>query len=206
MVCGNDKSKDKNSVRKDRKNGSNELTTADRNEKPLTVGGSWKAGKGLNGYMTDEQQAKRMFAYEWLKDPRNSYAAALKVTQRDIFAAMQIVNNWCHDPEVIQFKLDLVQEHGEEHFLPSKLEMVRDVIDRARDTLCPDAFGKLYKLAADMRGFIEKPGVTINNNTSNNKVMVMPVGRLNRDGSVNEEVWEQAAIEQQNPTVEGSVV
>lgn len=156
--------------------------------------------------MTKQQQLKKAFAYEWLKEPKNAYAAALAVTGRDTFAAMQIVDNWCYDTEVVQFKNDLISEYGEEHFLPSKFEMCRDVIDKARETMCPDSFAKLYKLAADMRGFIEKPGVTINTSVTNNKVMVVPVGRLNDNGTVNEDVWEQQAVAQQQATIEGQVV
>lgn len=154
--------------------------------------------------MTNEQQLKKAFAYEWLKEPSNAYAAALVVTQRDTFAAMQIVNNWCYDTEVIEFKRQLNEEHGEEHFLPSKFQMVRDLIDRARTNPFAD-FEKSYKLAADILGFIEKPGVTINNGVTNNKVMVVPVGRLNENGTINEDVWESNAISQQQATIEGQV-
>ena len=117
---------------------------------------------------------------------------------------MQIVNNWSHDPEVVQFKRELVEEHGEEHFLPSKFQLVRDIIDRARTNPFAD-FEKSYKLVADMMGWIEKPGITINNSTTNNKVMVVPVGRLNDNGTVDENVWEKNAISQQQLTIEGQV-
>ena len=117
---------------------------------------------------------------------------------------MQIVNNWCYDPEVIEFKEQLNQEYGEEHFLPSKFQMVRDLIDRARNNPFAD-FEKSYKLAADILGFIQKPGVTVNTSITNNKVMVVPVGRLNDNGTVNEDDWESKAISQQKLTVEGQV-
>lgn len=154
--------------------------------------------------MTPEQQLKKQFAYEWLKEPSNAYAAALKITQRDTFAAMQIVNNWCYDPEVVEFKRQLNEEHGEEHFLPSKFQAARDLIDRARNNPFAD-FEKSYKLVAEMLGWIEKPGITINNSTTNNKVMVVPVGRLNDNGTVNEDAWESKAIHQQQLTIEGQV-
>ena len=157
--------------------------------------------------MSDEElelQAKKAFAYEWLKEPNNAYAAALKITGRDTFAAMRMVDNWCYDPVVTQLKSQLIEEHGEDHFLPSKAQMCRDLIDRARSDPFAD-FEKSYKLVADMRGFIEKPGVTINTSVTNNKVMVVPVGRLNDNGTVDEDVWEQQAIEQQQATIEGQV-
>lgn len=154
--------------------------------------------------MTPEQQLKKAFAYEWLKQPSEAYAAALVITQRDTFAAMQIVNKWCYDSDVLQFKEQLIDEHGEEHFLPTKFEAVRDLIDRARNNPFAD-FERSYKLVAELMGWIEKPGITINNSTTNNKVMVVPVGRLNDNGTVNEDVWESNAISQQQLTIEGQI-
>lgn len=149
--------------------------------------------------MTPEQQLKMAFAEAWLRNPRNAYAAALTLTGKDTFAAMQIADKWVLDAEVKHFKEQLIDEHGEEHFLPSKSEMIRDVLYRAESSPVDDSYVKLMKLAADMRGFIEKPGLTINNNTqTNNRVMVVPVGRLNDDGTIDSHEWEQRAVEQQH--------
>jgi len=155
--------------------------------------------------MTQEQQIKLAFAYEWLKQPTNAYAAALIITQRDTFAAMKMMDAWSHDPEVIQFKKDLIEQHGEDHFLPTKAEMCRDLIEQARTDPFAD-MPKNYKLVAEMRGFIEKAGITINNSsTTNNKVMVVPA-QLNANGTVDEDAWENKAIAQQAKIVEGQVV
>lgn len=153
--------------------------------------------------MTNEQRLKLAFAEAWLRNPKNAYAAAMQVTRNDCFTALQIADNWIWDSEVLQFKEALLDEHGEEHFLPSKFEMIRDVLDRADRCLNDDSYVKHMKLAADMRGFIEKPGVTINNNTqTNNRVMLIPVGQLNDDGTVNALDWEKKAIQQQQDLVE----
>ena len=155
--------------------------------------------------MTDEQLIKKAFAYEWLKDPKNAYKAALSVTQNDTFSAMQMVTKWSHDPEVIQFKKDLMLEYGEEHFMPSRYELVHDVLENARRDPFADV-PKSYKLIADMLGYIEKPGITINNtSTTNNKVMVIPATQLNDNGTTNLDAWQQNAISQQDEIVQGQV-
>ena len=152
--------------------------------------------------MTDEQKLKMKVAEAWLRNPNNMFAAALEVTKNDSFAAMRICDAWVFDDELKQMKEALLEEHGEEHFLPTKFEMFRDVYDRARGTYDDDSYAKLMKLAADMRGFIEKPGVTINNTQTNNRVMLIPVGKLNDNGTVDSDYWEQSAIEQQRALTE----
>jgi hypothetical protein len=153
--------------------------------------------------MTPEQQLKLAFAEAWLRNPRNAYAAALTITKKDTFAAMQIADKWVWDDDVAKFKAELIDEYGEEHFLPTKCEMIRDVLDRAETAYLDDSYVKLMKLAADMRGFIEKPGLTINNNTqTNNRVMIVPVGKLNDDGTVDAQDWERKAIEQQQALIQ----
>lgn len=148
--------------------------------------------------MTDEQLLKLKFADAWLRNPNNAYAAALRVTKNDPFLATQICSDWLFDDEVEAFKKALIEEHGEEHFLPTKSELLHDIYDRARSCFVDDSYAKLMKLAAEMRGMIEKPGLTINNNTTNNRVMLIPMGKLNDNGTVDSDHWEQTAIEQQS--------
>jgi hypothetical protein len=148
--------------------------------------------------MTDEQKLKLIFAEAWLRNPSNAYQAALKVTKNDPFAASKICDTLLFDDEVEEFKKLLIEEHGEDHFLPTKCEMVREVYDRARTCVADDSYAKLMKLAADMRGFIEKPGINITNNTqTNNRVMIVPVGKMTDQGTIDVEDWEKTAIEQQ---------
>ena len=148
--------------------------------------------------MTDEQKLKLKFAEAWLREPNNAYAAALSITKNNPSLAIKICDMFLFDDEVRQMKSQLIEEHGEEHFLPTKFEMFRDVYDRAKSAPCDDSYAKLMKLAADMRGFIEKPGLTINNNTqTNNRVMLVPVGKLSENGTIDADAWEQSAIEQQ---------
>ena len=150
--------------------------------------------------MTDEQKLKLKFADAWLRNPNNAYAAALSITKNNSFLAVRICDHWLFDDEVAAFKDALIEEHGEDHFLPSKYQMVHDVYTRATNSHSDDSFAKLMKLAADMRGFIEKQNVNISttNVTTNNRVMLIPVGKLTENGTVDADYWEQGAIAQQN--------
>lgn len=152
--------------------------------------------------MTNEQKLKRAFAEAWLRNPNNMYAGAMELTRNDPFMATRLCDQFLFDEEVKAYKRELIDEHGEEHFLPTKTDMLHQIMDRAIGAT-EEGFVKMMKLAADMRGFIEKPGVTINNNSlTNNRVMVVPVGRLNDDGTVDANQWEQSAIEQQQALIE----
>lgn len=145
------------------------------------------------------QLLKKAFAESWLRNPTNAFAAALEVTNNDPVAATQIANSWVGDQEVREFKEALIAEYGEEYFLPSKASMLHDILDRARRCPHADDYAKLMKLAADMRGFIEKPGVTVNNNTTytTNKVMQIPVFVNNAGQPIDDHEWERQLIANQ---------
>lgn len=147
--------------------------------------------------MTDEQRLKLQFAEEWLRNPSNVFAAALAATRNNPQLALQIADAWTFDDEVLAMKKQLVKENGEEAFLPSPTSMVHDILDRARDCFDNDHYVKLVRLAADIRGMIQKPGVTINNSVTTNKVMVIPV-RVGNDGNtIDSHEWERQLIQQQ---------
>jgi hypothetical protein len=153
--------------------------------------------------MNDEQKLKLKFAEAWLRNPNNAYAAALSVAKNNPFLATQICDKFLNDSEVEAFKKSLIDDLGEEHFLPSKCEMIREVYDRAKICLVDESYVKLMKLAADMRGFIEKPGITVNNLTqTNNRVMMIPSFPTNQNGVVDADYWESVAIGQQKSITE----
>lgn len=149
--------------------------------------------------LSNTQLLKRAFAEAWLRNPSNAFAAALEVTGNDPVASTQLANSWVGDSEVKAFKNELITEYGEEYFLPSKTSMVHDILDRARKCQHDEDYVKLMKLAADMRGFIEKPGVTVNNNTTftTNKVMQIPVFVNNAGQPIDDHEWEQQLIANQ---------
>ena len=147
--------------------------------------------------MTKEQIAKKLYAEALLKNPNDVYKAALSCTRNDYPAALKIVEQWTYDDEVLDFKDQLLAERGHESFLPSKEQMLEDILLRAKTCIDNDQYVKLMKLAADMRGMIEKPGLTINNTVTTNKVMNIPI-YLNQQGSpIIDAEWEKKAIAQQ---------
>ncbi len=141
---------------------------------------------------------KRKFADLWLRNPSHPYECMLELIPEDHVQATIALRHLIHDPEVRQIKEALLEEHGEEHFLPTKAKMIRTLLDASRNA-SEDGFVKMMKLAAEMRGFIDKTGVTINNTThlTNNRVMVVPAIAHTDNGTIDADKWEQQAIEQQ---------
>lgn len=141
---------------------------------------------------------KERFVRAWLREP-DTFKAALSVlpssNPRTTGWALHISSEWPDDPEVLELKADILEEEGEDEFLPTKAELAKRVYERAEETRNPDDAQKLYKLYAEIRGFIEKPGTTINNNNS-----VQPTVMVVRDHGTNEE-WEQKLAEMQNKLV-----
>ena len=86
-------------------------------------------------------------------------------------------------------------------YLPTREESLHEIYDRASKSYSDDSFMKLHRLAADMRGQIEKPGITVNNTTTVNKVMVIPVGKLTEQGTVDADDWSNRAISQQETLI-----
>lgn len=148
-----------------------------------------------------ETEIKTKFAEAWLRSPDNAYAAALKVCKGDSLLALRMSQAWVNDLEVDQIKEELVARHGEDYFLPSRASMIHDILGRAKVCGFDDDYVKLMRLAADMRGFVEKPGVTITNNVTTNKVMVVPMRVGSNGQSIDSYEWERQLVEQQNTLI-----
>jgi hypothetical protein len=144
------------------------------------------------------RQFKRKFAELWLRNPSQPYQCILELIPDDRVKAISVMGVLTIDPEVKAIQEELLEEYGEEHFLPSKAQMVRKVLDRA-DQATEDGFIKMMKLAAEMRGFVDKTGVTINNNhtVNANRVMVIPSMPKTEDGVIDVSQWQQQALSQQ---------
>lgn len=140
---------------------------------------------------------KRKFAELWLRNPSQPFECVLELIPDDRIKAISVMGVLTIDPEVKQIKEQLIEEYGEEHFLPSKAQMVRKVLDRS-DMATEDGFVKMMRLAAEMRGFIDKTGVTINNNVTSNRVMVIPSISKTDDGLIDASEWQRQAIDQQS--------
>lgn len=144
--------------------------------------------------MIEDIEQKRAFAREWLKQPNNTLGAVIAVIgpsqNGDAAEALRHMYAWMKDPAVLQEKARLI-EHGDElALLPNKAELAREVWLLG---LNPDLKGmervKAFELYANLRGYVEKPGITVNNTTVN-KVMVVKDLGSNAD-------WEARAQEQQ---------
>lgn len=141
---------------------------------------------------TADTDEKQLYALALLRHPDDTYKAALEVVGGDLARALVMSREWPQDPEVIEYKTLALADKGEEAFLPSKADVVRAIWGKAEKCSDPDVAFKGYKLVADIMGYVEKPGTTINNNTlvDQRKVMVVT------DHGTDEE-WEAKLLAQQ---------
>jgi hypothetical protein len=148
-----------------------------------------------------ETAIKWRFAEALLRQPNNPFKAAMQVTFGDTVAALSLMDVCLQSIEIAKMKAHLVEELGEEAFLPSESEMVRDVLDRAEASLDDDTYCRLMGLAFDVRGMTAKakagPSVLIQNNQTNNKIMNVPVMINAQGGQASDAEWEQGLIRQQ---------
>lgn len=138
------------------------------------------------------KEMKRRFAAEILRKPGNAFEAALSCGL-DTGAALRASVEWLNDEEVLAFKQQLLEdnERGELAFLPSKAEAARLAWDLANAGPFIEDRLKALKLYSDILGYIEKPSaVNVNNNVTNNRVMVV------KDHGSNEN-WEENMRRQQ---------
>jgi hypothetical protein len=76
--------------------------------------------------------------------------------------------------------------------LPTREEAARLLWEKAQNAQKAEDVAKLMKIYGDYMGFIEKPGLTVNNNTQN----VLHVMRVPMPESADD--WESKAIEHQS--------
>ena len=140
----------------------------------------------------NEVEEKAAFAEALLFDPNNPYKVAQSIYPENIGKCMWVTNFWLRDNFVIEVQKKLLEEHGEEHFLPTKVDTAREIWERAVNSYDDDQFVKLMRLYADVRGFIEKGQINIDNRTQmiNPKVMYLPPLK-------DEKSWEKGLLEQQ---------
>lgn len=148
----------------------------------------------------DETTLKQAFAAALLRSPNDPFRAALQVFGSDTGRALRASQQWVLDSEVVSCQVKLLEEYGEEQFLPDKLALARAVFELAQNPNKPtDERLKAYELYGKIRGFIDRPAIV--NNMDNrsihlttNKVMVM------RDHGTDAD-WEQKALSQQQRLV-----
>lgn len=122
----------------------------------------------------DFLEEKRAFAVALLRTPKDPFKAALAVFGANVNMAMYAFQAWPEDPLVKQFVHEATNHHGEMHFLPSRASQAQELWQIANDPrLGMDERLKAHRLYADICGHIEQKGLTINNNVTTNKVMVV---------------------------------
>lgn len=147
--------------------------------------------------MSDEA-LKQAYAEAYLKTPDDPYAAAVAVFAGDTARALIVSREWPHDADVIAHMDTLKETLGDDAFLPDKATTARAIYALAESTrVDPKDRLAAYKLYAELRDFIPKPGTTVNNNTlvDNRKVMVVT------DHGTDAE-WEAKARAQQAKLIE----
>lgn len=122
----------------------------------------------MSGPWDTERELKRAFALAMLKKPlvkpQDSYDLATMLYGGDTVSAMRAGSSWPADPEVLQFKDELLKEHGASFFLPSKEEIARDILavvnekyDNGHLRHNAKERQQLYRLYCEIMGYIEKP-------------------------------------------------
>lgn len=147
--------------------------------------------------VNEQLRLKRLFAENMLRNP-DPFAAVrdMGLTPESIVLVAQ---TWPNDPEVLAIQKDLLDEHGSRAFLPSREQIAREIHAKAKLVNKPGDYEKLMRLYSDMMGFIEKPGVTVNNNTQ----QIVNVMKVPMAG--NPEEWEARAVAQQSDVMNRSL-
>jgi len=137
-----------------------------------------------------DDDVKQRFAALYVRS-HNAANAAMQVIS-DPGTALRAAQTLPNDPFVLEEIARLKEENGEEAFLPSKAESLREILRRAEAVPDGDTEGyeRLMKLYFSGRGFIEKPGTNVNVDVKVASVMVV------RDHGSDEE-WESRTAEQQ---------
>lgn len=154
------------------------------------------------------QELKWKFAEACLRNPNNPFKAAMHITFGDSTAALSILNEWHHSIEINRMKQHLVETLGEEEFLPSKSQIVQQVLTRADRAADDSDYCKLMTLAVDVMGMSSKASNTTNitvNSQTNNKIMQIPT-MVNPQGiEMSDDEFEQSCIQQQERLTTGMV-
>ena len=153
---------------------------------------------------SDEESLKWKYAEELLRNPTDPFKAAMNITFGDTVAALALMDNCLHSTEIAQMKAHLVQEMGEDEFLPTEAQMLREILNRADRAHDDSDYVKLMALVLDARGMTSKakagPAVVVNN-TTNNQTMHVPV-MINQEGQeLTDTEWENSLIKQQEKLI-----
>lgn len=147
-----------------------------------------------------EQKQKQQFAVSLLKcpvrDKNSAFMLACEIFGDDTSRALQVASTWPTDPEVLGYMESAIEEQGDMHFLPTKADLARLAWTVAiDDRIHVEDKLKAMRLYGDIRGFIEKQAINVNNSIVNNKVMLVKDHGSSFD-------WEHAVVAQQARLIE----
>ena len=148
----------------------------------------------------DETSLKWRFAEELLRNPNDPFRAAMNIVYDDTVAALTLMDRCLQSTEIAQMKAQLVEELGEDEFLPSEGQIIRDILTRAERTNDDGDYVKLMSLVLDARGMTSKAKASTSvvvNNTTNNQTMHVPVMVNSNGKELSDDEWEASLIEQQ---------
>jgi len=151
--------------------------------------------------MSEEQALKVEFARMLLKTPEEAFKIALLMFPNNNNRALRVAMEWPTDEVVKAAQTELLNESGEDAFLPTKAEFARELLDKMHAAwIATEDYIKVAKLYADIRGFVQKPVQQTNIDLSNkvqNNVMI-----IKENGSDDE--WEKGLREQQAALIDVS--
>lgn len=109
-------------------------------------------------WSNEQNVLKDRFAVEWLRKGDPWLAALAVLGNQDTGKASVCASTWPFDAYVIRKRNELLAEHGEDYFLPSKADLARKVWDEAGKYNAAAADKtRNYRLYAEIMGFVEKP-------------------------------------------------
>lgn len=148
--------------------------------------------------MATDDVLKDAFANALLRTPHDPFAAALQLFGNDTMKALQVSKAWVSDIYVLAKQAELLEQYGEDEFLPSKAMLARRVFELA-EMPNKDAKDRLaaYRLYGELRGYISKDGTTVNVNATVNNNRVMVIKDHGDEGE-----WETKAQRQQTKLIE----
>lgn len=150
--------------------------------------------------MKGTEQERAAFVLAYLRDPQNPHGIAMQLFgQRPLFG-QHVGTQWPREDWFKEACDKLIEEYGEEYFLPSKAQIARELYNAARSNAWDtEAQLKYYKLYCEVMDYVKGgAGVTVNqtNNTQTNVMLVRDVG--------SDEDWEEKTAAQQAKLVQAA--
>lgn len=144
------------------------------------------------------------YARALLKNGSDDFKAAMQVCSGQPTLALELVQSFRGCPKIHKLKDHLLEEEGEEAFLPTRKQIVDDVMGRASRAADSD-YIQMMKLVSESLGFTGKGNQTniqVNSQT-NNKIMQIPVFFNTQGEQLSDDEWSEKLQQQQKGLVEG---